>query len=204
MTRKKMQGNLVVISGPSGVGKGTICRALMEKYNDLALSVSATTRKARAGETDGKEYFFYSLEQFEELIKQEAFLEWAKVFDNYYGTSRAYVKKVLAEGKDCILEIDVQGAMQVKKKCPEAIFIFLVPPSKEELARRITGRGTENEAEIQKRLKMAAQEMTYLKDYQYVVVNDQVEAATEKVRAIILAERCKLSRWLNCHGEDLF
>ena len=117
-----MQGNLVVISGPSGVGKGTICRALMEKYNDLALSVSATTRKARVGETDGKEYFFYSLEQFEELIKQEAFLEWAKVFDNYYGTPRLR-EKVLAEGKDCILEIDVQGHAG-EKSVPRPFLFF--------------------------------------------------------------------------------
>lgn len=192
------QGNLVVLSGPSGVGKGTICRALLENDDNIQLSISATTRKARVGETDGKEYFFYAKEQFEELMKAEAFLEWARVFDNYYGTPRAYVQEVLAQGKDCLLEIDVQGAMQVKQKCPTAIFIFLVPPSQEELARRITCRGTEDEAEIQKRLHKAAEEMAHVQDYDYVVVNDSIDLATEKVRAILLAERCRLSRWFNC------
>lgn len=195
---QESQGSLVVISGPSGVGKGTICRALLERDDKVQLSISATTRKARVGETDGKEYFFYAREKFEELVKEEAFLEWARVFDNYYGTPRAYVEEVLAQGKDCLLEIDVQGAMQVKQKCPQAIFIFLVPPSQEELARRITCRGTEDAAEIEKRLNKAAEEMAHVQEYDFVVVNDSVDLATEKVRAILLAERCRLSRWLNC------
>lgn len=197
--QQEKRGNLVVLSGPSGVGKGTICRALIAKYGDeIKLSISATTRKARTGEKDGQEYFFYSREKFEELVQKEAFLEWAKVFDNYYGTPWEYVQEVLAQGKDCLLEIDVQGAMQVKRKCPEAIFIFLVPPSQEELVKRITCRGTEDEAEIKKRLNMAAEEMSFAEEYHYVVVNDSVELATEKVRAILVAERCRLSRWLKC------
>lgn len=189
------KGNLLIISGPSGVGKGTVCRALIKKYTDLELSISATTRKARTGEIDGREYFFYSQEKFLELVEQEAFLEWARVFDNYYGTPLDYVQKVLNQGKDCLLEIDVQGAMQVKKKWPEGIFIFLVPPSKEELVRRITCRGTECAEEIQKRMNQVEQEMGYIREYDYVVVNDEIDEAVEKIKAIITAERCRISRW---------
>jgi guanylate kinase len=189
------QGNLLIISGPSGVGKGTVCRSLIKKYADLQLSISATTRKARPGEINGKEYFFYAQEEFLELVEKEAFLEWAKVFDNFYGTPLDYVMKVLKQGKDCLLEIDVQGAMQVKKKWAEGIFVFLVPPSKEELVRRITCRGTECREEIQKRMNQVEKEMEYINEYDYVVVNDDVDEAVEKIRAIITAERCRISRW---------
>lgn len=198
MNVQKSKGNLVIISGPSGVGKGTICRALLAKYGDIELSISATTRKARVGERDGQEYFFYPREKFLDLVQKEAFLEWAQVFDNYYGTPCTYVQEVLAQGKDCILEIDVQGAMQVKQKRPDGVFVFLVPPSQEELIRRITCRGTENTAEIQKRMNKVAEEMTSLKEYDYVVVNDSVEEATAKIRAILVAERCRVSRWEAC------
>ncbi len=194
MSLQKNKGNLIIISGPSGVGKGTVCRALLEKYDDLVLSTSATTRKARSGEKEGREYFFYTREKFLELIKKKAFLEWAKVFDNYYGTPLVYVQKILQQGQDCLLEIDVQGALQVKAKWPTGVFIFLVPPSHEELVRRITSRGTENEAEVQKRLKQAEVEIGHLQEYDYVVVNDFVEEAVEKLRAIIVAERCRTIR----------
>ena len=194
MNFQKEKGNLIIISGPSGVGKGTVCRALLEKYPDVSLSISATTRKARAGEQDGSEYFFYKQEEFLSSIEKNAFLEWAKVFDNYYGTPLTYVENILQHGQDCLLEIDVQGAMQVKSQWPTGVFIFIVPPSREELVRRISCRGTESEAEIQKRLNRAEDEMAHLKSYDYVVINDLIEEATEKIRAIIVAERCRTSR----------
>lgn len=183
------KGLLIVISGPSGVGKGTICSKLFKRDDDIRYSVSATTRMPRPGETHGRDYWFYAVEEFMELVKRDAFLEWAKVYDNYYGTPRSAVEEVLAEGKDCILEIDVQGALQVKKKMPESVFIFIVPPSKEELTRRITGRGTESGAEIGKRLQQADGEIAYLHDYDHVVVNDRIDQAVERIRRIIEMER---------------
>ena len=135
------KGLLIVISGPSGVGKGTICSELLKRHDHIRYSVSATTRKPRPGEIHGRDYYFCSVQEFMEMVEADAFLEWAKVFDNYYGTPVNVVEDTLAQGKDCILEIDVQGALQVKRKKPEGIFIFIVPPSKEELAKRITGRG---------------------------------------------------------------
>lgn len=188
------KGLLFVISGPSGVGKGTICRGLLSCYADVEYSVSATTRKPRTGETHGKEYFFYSKEEFQELIRREEFLEWAKVYDNYYGTPRRYVESIISQGKDCLLEIDVQGALQVKHKMPEGIFIFIMPPSKEELVRRITCRGTEQPEEISKRMKKVDEELTHLEDYDYVVLNDHLSRAVETVRAIMTAERCRVNK----------
>ncbi len=188
------KGLLIVISGPSGVGKGTICRELFSKYDDIVYSVSTTTRKPRPGEVEGKHYFFTTEEEFQKLIAQNAFLEWAKVYDNYYGTPRQYVEEILQAGKDCILEIDIQGALQVKQKIPEGIFIFVVPPSLQELTRRITCRGTEDPSEIEKRMSQVSEEMSHLKDYDYIVVNDEVTSAVEKIRAIIVAERCRSAR----------
>ena len=188
------KGNLIILSGPSGVGKSTVCRALLAQSNNLVLSISATTRQPRPGELAGREYFFFSPEKFSEALKQNAFLEWAEVFGNYYGTPRAYVEKVLAQGQDCLLEIDVQGALQVKAQWPEGIFVFLVPPSQEELKKRITLRATENEVERQKRLNQAQIELSYLSEYDYLVVNDDLAAAVKKLQAIIIAERCRLSR----------
>lgn len=195
------KGNLIILSGPSGVGKSTVCRALLAESNNLVLSISATTRQPRPGELAGREYFFYSPEKFAEALKQNAFLEWAEVFGNYYGTPRAYVEKVLAQGQDCLLEIDVQGALQVKAQWPEGIFVFLVPPSQEELKKRITLRATENEAERQKRLNQAQIELSYLSEYDYLVVNDDLAAAVKKLQAIIIAERCRLSR---LDGKEVF
>ncbi|MFZ5755080.1 MAG: guanylate kinase [Bacillota bacterium] len=188
------KGLLIVISGPSGVGKGTICRELFNKYDDIIYSVSTTTRKPRPGEVEGKHYFFTTEEEFQKLIAQDAFLEWAQVYGNYYGTPRQYVEEILQAGKDCILEIDIQGALQVKQKMPEGIFIFVVPPSLQELIRRITCRGTEDPSEIEKRMSQVSEEMSHLQDYDYIVVNDEVPSAVEQVRAIIVAERCRSSR----------
>lgn len=189
------KGMLVVISGPSGVGKGTICREMLKRYGDIEYSVSATTRQPRVGEVHGRDYFFYSKEEFQQLIQKGELLEWAKVYDNYYGTPRAYVDEIISQGKDCILEIDVQGAMQVKHKRPDGIFIFIMPPSKEELVRRITCRGTEKPEEICKRMDKVDEELTHLQDYDYTVVNEDLNQAVETVRSIIVAERCRVHRF---------
>ena len=182
------KGLLVVVSGPSGAGKGTICQALLEK-TPLAYSVSATTRKPRAGEVDGKSYYFLSVEAFEEMIEKDELLEWAKVYDNYYGTPLKKVEEKLAAGEDILLEIDTQGAMKVREKFPEGVYIFILPPSLAELERRIRGRDTETEDVLKKRLAAAIDEIEEGRRYKYVVTNDEVEDAVEAVRAILAAER---------------
>ncbi|MGB9808565.1 MAG: guanylate kinase, partial [Caldanaerobacter sp.] len=164
------KGLLIVISGPSGAGKGTVCKALIEREKDLKLSISATTRQPRAGEVDGKNYFFKSEEEFKRMIEEDAFLEWAKVYDHYYGTPKEFVLKNLEEGNDVVLEIDIQGALKVKEKFPEGVFIFILPPSMEELKNRIKKRGTESEEEIIKRFKSAYEELNYVSKYNYVVI----------------------------------
>lgn len=191
---EKQKGLLMVISGPSGVGKGTICDALIRKYQDIVYSVSATTRKPRSGEKHGKDYFFCSIDEFLKLLQDDMLLEWAKVYDNYYGTPKKYVDEVLSQGKDCILEIDIQGALQIKQKMPEGVFIFIAPPSKEELVRRITCRGTESPEEISKRMSQVEREMHHADDYDYIVINDSVHNAVSNIRAIIMAERLRVRR----------
>ena len=186
------KGNLIILSGPSGVGKGTILSALMNNYDDIHYSVSATTRAPRRGEEDGEDYYFMSEDKFEDLIEEEEFLEWAKVHKNYYGTPKKYVEKNLDKGEDVILEIDIQGAQQIKEKFSEGIFIFLLPPSLDELKSRIYHRGTETEEAIQTRLKNAEKEMDKVENYDYAVVNDEIEEAIHKLEAIIIAERCKI------------
>ena len=187
------KGLLVVVSGPSGAGKGTICQALLEKTT-LAYSVSATTRKPRAGEVDGESYYFLSVEAFEEMIKKDELLEWAKVYDNYYGTPLKKVEEKLAAGEDILLEIDTQGAMKVREKFPEGVYIFILPPSLAELERRIRGRDTETEDVLQKRLAAAIDEIEAGKCYKYVVTNDEVDSAVESVCAILAAERRLVAR----------
>lgn len=187
------KGLLVVVSGPSGAGKGTICQALLEKTT-LAYSVSATTRKPRAGEVDGENYYFLSVEAFEEMIKKDELLEWAKVYDNYYGTPLKKVEEKLAAGEDILLEIDTQGAMKVREKFPEGVYIFILPPSLAELERRIRGRDTETEDVLQKRLAAAIDEIEAGKCYKYVVTNDEVDSAVESVCAILAAERRLVAR----------
>ena len=187
------KGLLVVVSGPSGAGKGTICQALLEK-TPLAYSVSATTRKPRAGEIDGKSYYFLSVEAFEEMIEKDELLEWAKVYDNYYGTPLKKVEEKLAAGEDILLEIDTQGAMKVREKFPEGVYIFILPPSLAELERRIRGRDTETEEVLQKRLAAAIDEIEAGKCYKYVVTNDEVDGAVDSVCAILAAERRLVAR----------
>ncbi len=187
------KGLLVVVSGPSGAGKGTICQALLEKTT-LAYSVSATTRKPRAGEVDGESYYFLSVEAFEEMIEKDELLEWAKVYDNYYGTPLKKVEEKLAAGEDILLEIDTQGAMKVREKFPEGVYIFILPPSLAELERRIRGRDTETEDVLQKRLAAAIDEIEAGKCYKYVVTNDEVDGAVDSVCAILAAERRLVAR----------
>ena len=187
------KGLLVVVSGPSGAGKGTICQALLEK-TPLAYSVSATTRKPRAGEVDGESYYFLSVEAFEKMIEKDELLEWAKVYDNYYGTPLKKVEEKLAAGEDILLEIDTQGAMKVREKFPEGVYIFILPPSLAELERRIRGRDTETEDVLQKRLAAAIDEIEAGKCYKYVVTNDEVDGAVDSVCAILAAEKRLVAR----------
>ncbi|RAL26114.1 guanylate kinase [Thermoflavimicrobium daqui] len=188
------QGFLIILSGPSGVGKGTVCTALRKRMPELAYSVSATTRAPREGEKDGVNYFFKTVEEFKQMIENEELIEWAQYVDNYYGTPRHFVEETLASGKDVILEIDVQGAHQVKERFPHAIFIFLLPPTIEELKNRIIGRGSETEITLAHRLNAATDEFKQINQYDYVVINDEVEKACERVEAIIKAEHCRVDR----------
>jgi len=187
-------GLLVVISGPSGAGKGTICRRLREVMRDLKVSVSATTRKPREGEKEGESYFFIEEEEFVNRINNDEFLEYARVYGNYYGTPKEEVFKQLQNGNDIILEIDIQGALQVKKNCPRGVFIFILPPSLKELQNRIEGRGTDSKDAIIKRMQCAYDELNYAFEYDYVVLNDQVDEAVEKIQCIINAEKNRAIR----------
>ena len=185
---QKSKGILIVLSGFSGSGKGTIMKELMKKYSDqYALSISATTRSPRPGETDGVEYFFRTKEQFEKMIADDELIEYAKYVDNYYGTPKAYVEEQLAAGKDVILEIEIQGALKIKKKFPEAVLIFVTPPSAGELRNRLAGRGTETPEKIAARLSRAAEESKQMDDYDFILVNDEVDRCVEEMHALIQA-----------------
>jgi len=188
------RGLLIVISGPSGAGKGTVCRALRKLNPNVELSVSVTTRPPRPGEREGVNYFFRTREEFERMIENGEFLEYAEVYGNYYGTLKSYVYERLSAGKDIVLEIDIQGALSVKNKFDNAVFVFILPPSMEELKRRITKRGTESQEELLKRFNSAYQELNFITRYNYVVVNDIVEIAAKKIDAIITAEKCRVER----------
>ncbi|AEE96177.1 guanylate kinase [Mahella australiensis] len=188
------QGLLIVISGPSGAGKGTICRALRRFNHNVELSISATTRAPRRGEREGVNYFFKTVDEFKRMIEDGEFLEYAEVYGNYYGTPKSYVRERLMEGKDVILEIDIQGALSIKEKFDDAVFIFILPPSMEELKRRIVKRGTESEEELLKRFNSSYKELNFINRYNYVVINDVVEAAARKIDAIITAEKCRVER----------
>lgn len=187
-------GLLIVLSGPAGVGKGTVCTALRSRMPELVYSVSATTRQPRPGEIDGVNYFFKSREQFLQMIDQDAMLEYAEYVGNFYGTPRDFVDQTLASGKNVILEIEVQGAMKVKEKFPEAVMVFLLPPSLDELKARITGRGTETLDTINTRMNVAVEEMSLLSYYDYAVTNDEIDHACDKLRSIIIAENCRRER----------
>ena len=195
------KGKTFIISGPSGVGKGTIVKALMETRDDLFLSVSATTREPRAGEQDGIHYHFIDVERFRALIEEDAFLEYAEYVGNFYGTPKRFVDEAMENGKDVILEIDVQGAMQVSAKRPDAVTIFVVPPSWKVLEQRLRDRGTDSEEKLQMRLVRAKVELQAASSYSYMVINDTVEEAVREVRAIMLAEHCRPSERLELLNE---
>ena len=188
------KGLLIVISGASGTGKGTVCKKLLADLPEVAYSISATTRKPRPGEIDGKEYYFLSVNEFKRWIEQEKFLEYANVYGNYYGTPLNKIQERLNRGEDILLEIDVQGALKVKEKCPEGVYIFLLPPSLEELRRRIEGRGTETPESLSKRLKNAVAEIKIGLKYDYVVVNDDIDIAAAQIKIILAAESLKVAR----------
>ena len=188
------KGFLLVISGPSGVGKGTVLHDLMNTQKNLVYSVSVTTRKNRPGEIEGVSYFFKSHEEFEKMIEEDKFLEFAKVHDNYYGTPKEFVEEKINEGKIVILEIDVQGALNVKKNIDNGVYIFLAPPSLSELKNRIVNRGTETESDINLRMSNAKKELSYIKNYDYLVVNDHLNSAINLVNEIINAEKHRVIR----------
>ena len=188
------RGLLIVVSGASGTGKGTVCKKILNDLPEVAYSISATTRAPRPGEVDGKEYYFLDVDEFKSWIADGKFLEYAEVYGNFYGTPLNKIEERLNRGEDILLEIDVQGALNVKKKCPEGIYIFLLPPSVEELKRRIEGRGTETPESLSRRLKNAVAEIKIGTEYDYVVVNDTIDNAVAQIKSIIAAERCKVAR----------
>ena len=192
------RGLLIVLSGPSGVGKGTVRAAIFSKGEQkFVYSISATTRKPRTGETDGVDYFFKTREEFEQMIQNKQLLEYAEYVGNYYGTPLEYVENTLATGKDVFLEIDVQGAIQVRELMPDGVFIFLTPPDLNELESRIVNRGTDSDEVIAKRMKTAREELELMKYYDYSVVNDTVNNAVQKIEAIIQTEHLRIVRNLD-------
>ena len=192
------RGLLIVLSGPSGVGKGTVRAAIFSKGEQkFVYSISATTRQPRTGETDGVDYFFKTREEFEQMIQNKQLLEYAEYVGNYYGTPLEYVENTLATGKDVFLEIDVQGAIQVRELMPEGVFIFLTPPDLNELESRIVNRGTDSDEVIAKRMKTAREELELMKYYDYSVVNDTVNNAVQKIEAIIQTEHLRIIRNLD-------
>lgn len=193
MINKK--GLLLVVSGPSGTGKGTICKDIVAKHEDINLSISATTRNPRVGEVEGKSYFFKTKEEFEAMVDRGEFLEHAMIYDNYYGTPKKAIFDELDMGRDVILEIEMQGAMQIKEVYSQAVFIFVLPPSLQELRNRIVGRGTETEEQIEKRFNSAYDEIKLLGDYDYFIFNNIVEKSAEEILNILEVEKNKVSRY---------
>lgn len=206
--KTKTKGILIVISGPSGAGKGTICDELKRRNSNIWISTSMTTRKPRGNEMNGKEYFFVSEEEFKQKIEEDEFLEYAVVHDGkYYGTPKSKINERLMAGYDVILEIDIQGSLKIKEKIKEALFIFILPPSMEELKKRLVNRKTESEDKVLERFRTAYKEINEITKYNYVVINDEVDIATKKVESIIMAEKCRVDRieevFLNNPEEDL-
>lgn len=185
------QGILVVVSGFSGAGMGTLMKELLKRYDNYALSVSATTRQPREGEKDGEDYFFVNREYFQQMIEEGRLVEYAQYVNHYYGTPRDYVEKKMAEGKDVILEIEIQGALKVKKRFPDALLIFVTPPSAGELRRRLVGRGTETIEVINARLRRAAEEASGMEAYDYLLINDEIDACVEQMHQLITLQHSK-------------
>ena len=201
------QGILVVVSGFSGAGKVTLMKELLKRYDNYALSISATTRAPREGETDGKEYFFVTKEQFEKMRDERKLVEYAQYVNNYYGTPKEYVEQKMAEGKDVILEIEIQGALKVKKRFPDALLLFVTPPSAEELRRRLVGRGTETLEVINARLARAAEEASGMEAYDYLLINDDLDRCVEEMHQLIQLQHRKTSYhldFLSKMREDLY
>ena len=194
MVSNMEKGLLIVVSGASGTGKGTVCKKILNDMPKIFYSISATTRQPRSGETDGVEYFFITREEFQNWIAEDKFLEYAEVYGNFYGTPLHKIEERRNRGENVLLEIDTQGALNVMKKVPDGIYIFLLPPSLDELKSRIENRGTETPETLERRLNAAKSEIEVGKKYQYVVINDTVDEAVKKIKAIITAELCKTSR----------
>lgn len=190
----KKKGILIVVSGFSGAGKGTLMKALLSKYDNYALSISATTRAPREGETHGVEYFFKSVNEFEEMIEKNELIEYAQYVKNYYGTPSTYVESQLELGKDVILEIEIQGALDIKKRFPNTLLLFVTPPTATELKERLIGRATESLEIIDSRMKRASEEAQFMKEYDYLVVNDHINTCVEQVHSIIQNEQYKVNR----------
>lgn len=191
MSKEHKNGKLYVVSGPSGAGKGTICKEIASR-EQVEISISMTTREPRTGEVDGKDYYFVSKEEFEESVAQNNLLEWASVHGNFYGTPKDAVMKRIERGRNVILEIDVQGGLQVKKAMPETVLVFILPPSISELRQRLTGRGTDAKDVIERRMNQAINEIKLIGEYDYYIVNNEVEGAVEDLQAIINAEASKV------------
>ena len=194
MIKKKKQGQLIVVSGPSGAGKDTVINAVMKKQENAWISISATSREKRAGEKEGINYYYLTKEEFEKKIKENYFLEYAEYAGNYYGTPKETIVEKLEKGIDVILVIEIQGAMKIKELVPEALFIFIMPPSEKELMKRLKGRKTEDKKKIIERFNIAYKEINEVTKYNYVVINDEVAEAALKIKAIIKAEKCRVDR----------
>ena len=207
IVKTRARGNLIVISAPSGAGKGSVINKLLSIHDNVWVSISMTSRAIRANDIPNETYYFVSKEEFEQRIKDGIFLEYAEYNDNYYGTPRDKINEKLNEGKDVILEIEIQGALKVKELVPDAIFIFILPPSMKELKRRLVSRGTDSMDKILNRFKTAYKEINEVTKYNYVVINDEIDKAAEKVKAILLSERCRVDRieevYLNNMEEEL-
>lgn len=198
------RGNLFIVSAPSGAGKSSLIAALLaDKPADMQVSVSHTTRQPRPGEVNGQHYHFVAVEEFKQLIAAESFFEWAEVFGNYYGTSRTVIEQTLAQGIDVFLDIDWQGAQQIKQQMPEAIGVFILPPSRAELQRRLTGRGQDSDEVIASRMAKAVSEMSHYHEYDFVIVNDDFETAQTDLRAIIRSQRLTQASQTITHSDML-
>lgn len=201
------QGILVVVSGFSGAGKGTLMKELLKRYDNYALSISATTRSPRGGETDGKEYFFVSKDRFQDMIAQGQLIEYAQYVNHYYGTPKEYVESQMAAGKDVILEIEIQGALKVKKRFPDTLLLFVTPPSAQELKRRLVGRGTETIEVINARLHRAAEEAAGMEAYDYLLINDEIDRCVEQMHQLIQLQHNRTGfhlDFLNQMREELY